>query len=442
MPELAKLVEANSLDNSIIAIDAYVIENDLEITSSGFASTRIVNRRYNLKFLGSSIQTFRTGLPIKVFCLLMEENSQQISYDLILNKFLSITPIIYYEDHEQILYTRSFIMMSNANAGIWQIELNLFNEIDRNDFNYIKKIALNATYLDEDYQSDDLIFTSNTFFYENNFLNHNRNQTQNENHLKKTIAGQLILMPYVSISKRFLKVWTSTIEPQIGENIVFHVRSNFNVQMLNYVLISKNVILTTGRIIMDYTIKTFFIQIEKQMSPASTLLVYCLDQNGEFLSDSIYFPVSLFLRLNRTKSVAASADQMQSNEFSSFENYFLNNKKQQQFDDQIDDSTLRISNSYLPNGDLINNQFKINVYGEQEEQIALTAMQRNLKSIYPRSQLSKIGIQLNLLNFENIDLDQAYIQLLLNKDGIEERVIQFATPNTGINSNQVFKVCK
>ena len=141
MAELAKLIEDNSFDDSIVTIDAYV-ENELEIMSSGFASTRIVNRRYSLRFLGSSIQTFRTGLPIKVFCLLTEQNDQQINYELLLNKFLSITPIIFYEDHEQILYTRTFMMMNDAKAGVWQIELNIFNEIDRNDFNYIKKIVL------------------------------------------------------------------------------------------------------------------------------------------------------------------------------------------------------------------------------------------------------------------------------------------------------------
>ena len=142
MAELAKLIEDNSFDNSIVTIDAYVVENELEIMGSGFASTRIVSRRYGLRFLGSSIQTFRTGMPIKVFCLLTEQNDQQINYDLLLNKFLSITPIIYYEDHEQILYTRNFMMMNGAKAGVWQIELNIFSEIDRNDFNYIKKIVL------------------------------------------------------------------------------------------------------------------------------------------------------------------------------------------------------------------------------------------------------------------------------------------------------------
>lgn len=308
-------------------------------------------------------------------------------------------------------------------------------------FFLFKNPKQNATYLDEDFQSSDLVWTSNLFFYENNFLNHSKSQGQNENHLKKTISTQLLLLPYVSTSRRFIKVWTSSSEPQIGENGVFHVRANFHVKMLNYILITKNVLITTGRLIMEHTIRTFSIQLGSEMSPASTLLVYCLDNNGELISDSIYFPVNVFLRANRT-----SRSETKLNEFSSFENYFLNTKtqKQQLFGQTIEesvDNTLKISNAYLPNGDLINNQFKINVYGEQEEQIALTAVQSNLKSIYPRSQLSKIGIQLNLLNFENnVDLDQNYLQIFLNRDGLEEHLIQFATPNTGINSDQIFKV--
>ena len=299
----------------------------------------------------------------------------------------------------------------------------------------------NATYLDEDFQSSDLVWTSNLFFYENNFLNHSKSQGQNESHLKKTINAQLLLMPYASTSKRFLKVWTSSAEPQIGENGVFHVRVNFHVKMLNYILIAKNVLITTGRVMMEHTIRTFSIPLDGQMSPASTLLVYCLDNNGELISDSVYFPVNVFLRAN-----GSSRAETKVNEFSSFENYFLNtkNQKQQLFGQTIDeivDSTLKISNAYLPNGELINNQFRINVYGEQKEQIALTAVQSSLKSINPRSQLSKIGIQLNLLNFENrVDLDQNYLQIFLNKDGLEEHLIQFPTPNTGINADQIFKV--
>lgn len=435
MAELARLVEDNSLDNSIITIDAYVIDNELEIMNSGFASTKIVNRKYYLKFLGSSIQTFRIGLPIRVYCILTEQNDQQINYDLLLNKFISITPIIYYEDHEQILYTRTFMMMNDVNSGVFKIELNIFNEIDRNDFNYIKKIVLNATYLDEDYH--DLIWTSNTFFYENNFLNHRKNLTANENHLKNTIRSQLLLLPFKTKSKKYLKVWTSSIEPRIGENVVIHVRSNFNVQMLNYILITKNVILTTGRLIMDHTIKTFKIQLDKLMSPTSTVLVYCVDNNGEIIADSIHFPVNVFVKFNLSKTTKSKQT-----EFNSFENYFLSNQKlfDQTTIDETMDSALKISNAYLPNGDLINNQFKINVFGDQEEQIALTAIQSNLKSIYPRSQLSKVGIQLNLLNYENIDLEQTYLQVFLNKDGIEDRIIQFATPNNAVNSNGILNV--
>lgn len=272
-------------------------------------------------------------------------------------------------------------------------------------------------------------------------MNHSKSQGQNESHLRKTISAQLMLMPYVSASRRFIKMWTSSAEPQIGENAVFHVRANFHVKMLNYILITSNVLINTGRLIMEHTIRTFTIKLDSQMSPASTLLVYCLDDNGEFISDSVYFPVNAFLRADRS----SSRTETKLNEFSSFENYFLNSKKQKQlFGPSIEesmDNTLKISNAYLPNGELINNQFKINVYGEQEEQIALTAVQSSLKSIYPRSQLSKIGIQLNLLNFENnIDLDQNYLQIFLNRDGLEEHLVQFATPNTGINSDQVFKV--
>lgn len=304
-----------------------------------------------------------------------------------------------------------------------------------------KILNQNATYLDEDFQSSDLIWTSNLFFYENNFLNHSKSQGQNESHLKKTINAQLMLLPYVSSSRRFIKVWTSSGEPQIGENAVFHVRANFHAKMLNYLLITKNVLVSTGRLIMEHTIRTFSIQLESQMAPASTLLVYCLDDKGEFISDSVYFPVNAFLRTDRS----SSRTETKLNEFSSFENYFLNTKKQKQLFgptvEESSDNTLKISNAYLPNGELINNQFKINVYGEQEEQIALTAVQSSLRSIYPRSQLSKIGIQLNLLNFENnIDLEQNYLQIFLNKDGLEENLVQFATPNTGINSDQVFKV--
>ena len=79
---------------------------------------------------------------------------------------------------------------------------------------------------------------------------------------------------------------------QVGENIVFHVRSNKYVEYLNYVIINSGKVLATNTVKMaPYNMRTFHLLVRKEMELVSTLLVWHVDSEGYVVAQSLPFPV-------------------------------------------------------------------------------------------------------------------------------------------------------
>ena len=79
---------------------------------------------------------------------------------------------------------------------------------------------------------------------------------------------------------------------QVGENIVFHVRSNKYVEHLNYVIINSGSVLASNTVkLAPYNMRTFHLLVRKEMAPLSTLLVWHVDSVGYVVAQSLPFPV-------------------------------------------------------------------------------------------------------------------------------------------------------
>ena len=79
---------------------------------------------------------------------------------------------------------------------------------------------------------------------------------------------------------------------QVGENIVFHVRSNKYVEHLNYVISNSGKVLESSSIrLAPYNMRTFHVLVTKEMAPLTTLLVWHMDSAGYVVAQSLPFPV-------------------------------------------------------------------------------------------------------------------------------------------------------
>lgn len=60
-------------------------------------------------------------------------------------------------------------------------------------------------------------------------------------------SADLLLIAHHSPLNQHIKVSTSTIHPKVGEYIVFHIQSNFYMESFQYVVMSKGLILLSGK---------------------------------------------------------------------------------------------------------------------------------------------------------------------------------------------------
>ena len=85
----------------------------------------------------------------------------------------------------------------------------------------------------------------------------------------------------------------------VGEYCVFHVKSSFALEYFDWIIMSKNIILKTGR---EYgsdihpVVTTFSVVVNSEMAPGFHIVIYTATKDDFLLSDSAYFPVQAINR--------------------------------------------------------------------------------------------------------------------------------------------------
>ena len=87
---------------------------------------------------------------------------------------------------------------------------------------------------------------------------------------------------------------------KVGEYAVFHVSSNFPLESFNWMILSKNIILNSGKEFgseIHPTVTTFSLVVSSEMAPGFHIMVYAITKPDDYLlADSGYFPVQAINR--------------------------------------------------------------------------------------------------------------------------------------------------
>lgn len=98
---------------------------------------------------------------------------------------------------------------------------------------------------------------------------------------------------------RHIHVRSSNKKISVGEYVVFHVKSNFALTYFDWMIVSKNLILKSGR---EYAsdihavVTTFSVVVSSEMAPGFHIIIYTATVDDYLLSDSSYFPVQAINR--------------------------------------------------------------------------------------------------------------------------------------------------
>lgn len=238
---LSKLMGGSSLDGAKVSVKAYVGDRFLNLVYYGFSRAFIFGSRIRLNFLGSSPQVLKPFMPFKAYVAISYYDGSPLPLDRLSSRYLDVAPRIFFPGRQQSLpITREVI--SPTYPGIWEINLDLrthFN--DKRTLAEVSKVRIEATYTDDD---------------------------------GSRTPASLDVYSYYSPSDKLIQVSTSTKNPRVGEYIIFHVRSNYHVDMFNYVIVSKGMILLSGREEMSSSIKTFALSLSPEMAPSATMVIY------------------------------------------------------------------------------------------------------------------------------------------------------------------------
>ena len=98
---------------------------------------------------------------------------------------------------------------------------------------------------------------------------------------------------------QFIFVHSNTKEINIGQYVVFHVRSNFPMEHFDWIIVAKNLILNSGREFAPdifSNLITFNLVVSSDMAPGFHIIVYTKTTDDFLLSDAAFYPVNAINR--------------------------------------------------------------------------------------------------------------------------------------------------
>ncbi|KAH7984189.1 hypothetical protein HPB52_017848 [Rhipicephalus sanguineus] len=204
--ELSRLV--SRLDGMKVVVTALVGERFLDLIETGFSESLVFNSSLQLRFLGSSPQVFRPGMPFKAYVSVSYSDGSPLPAEYFRNKrveeMLRITPSVTYVSGGAGAghLPEPVASAVPGSPGIWELMLESTPVLsDPTAINAVRAIRLEAEFYDSNY-----------------------------GHVRTSLVAYSSYSP----TNHHLQITTSTKFPKVGEYIIFHVRSNYYVEWFSY----------------------------------------------------------------------------------------------------------------------------------------------------------------------------------------------------------------
>ncbi|XP_053203111.1 CD109 antigen-like isoform X2 [Panonychus citri] len=363
MSQLSQMIGGNSLDGAKVTVHASVGEYFLNLIHRGYSRAYIFGSKIKLSFLGSSPQVFKPQMPVKTYLAVSYQDGSPLLESREIQEKINVT--IKFFNQQSLFYTTTrTYSMSTQYRGIWEISFDPKLELKGSrSLETIHRCRIEAFYMDSDN--------------------------------KDSARASLDFYSSYAPTNRLVQVSTSTSEPKVGEYIIFHVRSNYFVDRFSYAIVSKGIILTTGREEMPTNIKTFSVTLSPEMAPSSTIVIYNIARGGEVISDALTFSVNGISRNNFTIS--------------------LNNQKDK-------------------SGDTV----EVVVYGQPGTYVGIAATDKDVNTLDAGNQINHADVLRKMSTFDH-QTNSSLTHVWVSREGSVDKFIHFPSPTIGIDSNRTFE---
>ena len=321
-----------SIQGVQIRAEAYVTEYFYGNTQKGWCETRIINQTLSLRFVGNPPLVFKPGMPFEGAVAVRYHDQVALPEDLLKDSELEI--IIRMKDKSGQITTLPNLKVPRVLSD----QFNIFQDIDRLEhygqltgLEATQDVRLNPTNSDNKYNINPASFFTDDAEKNTEFLFHDlyAKEKSYEEYRKTGVhrftfdvpekTEEIYMTAYYSDSKtstraqaettaygsygpqdRHIYIRTNNRYIQVGEYVVFNVKTNFPLQHFDWIIISKNLIINSGREYGGDLIKmtnTFSVVVSSEMAPGFHIMVYAVTRPDDYLlSDSAYFPVQAINR--------------------------------------------------------------------------------------------------------------------------------------------------
>ncbi|XP_067001675.2 CD109 antigen [Anabrus simplex] len=358
-----------TLDGMEVKITATVGEHFMNEVIEGYSIARIYNSSIKLSFLGGSPQVFKPAMPFTCYLAVSYHDGSPLRRDRLKYSRMEIQSNVIMQGGGRRSLENQELMMSTERDGLWEMKVDL-------------KSALG---LDENPQSKKLLNN----IQEMRIVAYFKDQTGEQ------VTADLLLLSHYSPLNHQIKVSTSTRDAKVGEYVIFHVQSNFYMEVFNYVVMSKGLILLTGQENMQDSIRTFAVTLSAEMAPAATVVVYHIGRYGDIVADSLTFPVNGISRNNFT--------------------VFINNRKAR-----------------------TGERVEVAIYGEPGAYVGLSGIDRAFYAMQAGNELSYSKVLSKMARFDE-ETNGTYAHTWTSHEGDPDEMVYFPSSTFGIDANRTFE---
>ncbi|KYN34320.1 hypothetical protein ALC56_11427 [Trachymyrmex septentrionalis] len=358
---------APSTDGMEVTVVATVGERFLDEVIVGYSKARIFNSTTKIRFLGGSPQVFKPAMPFTLNLVASFHDNSPLRPTQLRDSMMEIRADIEMRSGGRRNIDIQYPRASPEHADAWVMKMDLRKQLG----------------LDSDRASQILDDITS--------MRVHAHFTDGEGYRAQT---ELLLLAHESPNMKHIKISTSTENPKVGQYMIFHVQTNFYIDVFNYLIMSKGTILLIGEDNMQHNIKTFAIPLSPEMAPVATAVVYHVSRHGEVIADSLTFPVNGISRNNFT--------------------VFINNKKAR-----------------------TGERVEVAIYGEPGAYVALSGIDRSFYTMQAGNELSYANVISKMAHFDE-ETNGTHMHTWQYHDGDPDEVIYFPSSTFGIDVNRTF----
>ncbi|XP_068231654.1 CD109 antigen-like [Palaemon carinicauda] len=244
----------NNLSNTTVRVLAAVGDYFGWRVQEGWALARLVEEKAKVTFLGDQPFIFRPGMPATFHVMATYSDNHPLS-----------------EEELEYAELKVVIRSSGKTSKVEEILVHGAKLIENGG---VGEVTIDIPEETENVKADAILTTSSGL----------------------TAADTLIGVLHHSPRDRHLLIETSTPDASPGQFITLHVRNNFYTKYFNYIIMSKGVVIYSGRQpILDTsvpTVTTFSVPASTEMAPAAYIVAWVVAQDGQLVAHGVAVPVN------------------------------------------------------------------------------------------------------------------------------------------------------